>query len=78
MDVRKVSGNGGIFSLRLRVQSGSGTQPVSYLRGPFATSLGVKQSWREADHLPPSSAEDENEWSYTSTPPLRLHGMVLS
>jgi hypothetical protein len=32
-----------------------------------ALSLGVKWSGREADHLPPSSAE-VNEWSYTSTP----------
>jgi len=23
---------------------------------------------READHSPPSSAEDENEWSYTPIP----------
>jgi hypothetical protein len=31
----------------------------------------------EADHLPPSSAELKNAWSYTSTP-VRLHGVVLS
>jgi hypothetical protein len=39
--------------------------------------LGVKRPGREADHSPPSSAE-VNEWSYTSTPPVRLHGLVLS
>jgi hypothetical protein len=33
---------------------------------------------READHSPPSSAEIKNAWSYTSTPPIRLHGVVLS
>jgi hypothetical protein len=32
-------------------------------------SLGVKQLRYEADHLPPSSAEVKNAWSYTSTPP---------
>jgi hypothetical protein len=31
---------------------------------------GVKRPGRGADHPPPSSAEVENEWSYTSTPPL--------
>jgi len=29
---------------------------------------GVKLPDPEADHLPPSSVEVENEWSYTSTP----------
>ena len=27
------------------------------------------------NHSPPSSAEVKNEWSYTSAPPVRLHGM---
>jgi hypothetical protein len=35
-------------------------------------------SGREADHSPPSSAEVNNAWSYTSTHPIRLNGMVLS
>jgi hypothetical protein len=39
---------------------------------------GVKRPGREADHSPPSSAEVKNTWSYTSTPPIRLHGVVLS
>jgi len=33
---------------------------------------------REAVHLSPSSAEIKNTWSYTSIPPIRLHGVVLS
>jgi hypothetical protein len=45
---------------------------------PGALSLGVKRQGREADHPPPSSAEFKNAWSYTSTPPIRLHGVVLS
>jgi len=32
----------------------------------------------EADHSPPSSAEVNKAWSYTSTPPICLHGVVLS
>jgi hypothetical protein len=33
-----------------------------------ALSLEVKRPVREADHSPPSSAEVNNAWSYTSTP----------
>jgi len=33
---------------------------------------------READHLPPSSAEVKNAWSCTSTPPSSLHGVILN
>jgi hypothetical protein len=42
-------------------------------------SLAVKRPERETDNLPPSSAEDKNVWSFTSTPAigLLLHGMVL-
>jgi len=39
---------------------------------------GVERSAREADHSPLSSAEDRNTWSYISTPPIRLHGVMLS
>jgi hypothetical protein len=31
----------------------------------------------EADHSPPSSAKVKNPWSYTSTSPIHLHGLVL-
>jgi len=44
--------------------------------GTMGTFLGVKWLEREADHSPPSSAE-ANEWSYTSTSPIRLHGVSL-
>jgi len=37
----------------------------------------VKQPGHEADHSPSSSAE-VNVWSNTSTPPIRLHGVVLN
>jgi hypothetical protein len=45
---------------------------------PGALSLGVKQPARKADHSPASSAEVKNAWSYTSTPPILLNGVVLS
>jgi len=41
-------------------------------------SPGVKRSWHEADHSLPSSTEVKNAWSYTSTFPVRLHGVVLN
>jgi hypothetical protein len=44
---------------------------------PGALSLGVKWEGREADLSPAYSAEFKNAWSYTSTPPIRHHGVVL-
>jgi hypothetical protein len=38
----------------------------------------VKQSGNEADHSPPSDAKVKSAWSYTSTPPVRFYGVVLS
>jgi hypothetical protein len=43
-----------------------------------ALSLEVKQPGHEANHSPPSTAKVKNVWSYTSAPPICLHGMVLS
>jgi hypothetical protein len=50
--------------------------PIEWVTGTGALTLGVKRPRREADHSP-SGAEVKNEWSYTSTPPIRLHGVVL-
>jgi hypothetical protein len=68
----------GNFSLHHGVQNGSGVHPVSYPMDTGGLSLGVKRPGREADHSPPSSAEVKNAWSYTSTPPIHLHGVMLS
>jgi hypothetical protein len=40
--------------------------PIQWV--PGALSLRVKRPGREVGHLPPSSAEVKNAWSYTSTP----------
>jgi hypothetical protein len=45
---------------------------------PGALSSGVKRLGCEADHSPPASAEVKKMWIYTSTPPIRLHGVVLN
>jgi hypothetical protein len=60
-----------------RVQTDSGVHPASYPLGARGSYLGVKLQGRETDNSPPCSAEVKNAWSYTSTPPLRLHGVVL-
>jgi hypothetical protein len=51
---------------------------VLNLKVPGALSLGVKRPGRETYHSPPSCTEVKNAWSYTSTPPIRLLGVVLS
>jgi hypothetical protein len=68
----------GNFSPHHRVPIGSGAHHASYATGNRGFSLGVKRPGCETDHSSPSSAEVKNEWSYTSTPPVRLHGVVLS
>jgi hypothetical protein len=65
-----------LFTTASRTALGPTQPPIQWV--PGALSLAVKQPEREADHLSPSSAEVKNAWSYTSTPPIRLHGVVLS
>jgi hypothetical protein len=65
-----------LFTTVSRTALGPTQPPMQWV--PGALSLGVKRPEREADHSPPSSAEVKNAWSYTSTPPIRRHGVVLS
>jgi hypothetical protein len=69
----RVPARAGNFSFHHRVQNGSGAHPSSYAMG---TRGLFKRPGREADHLPPSSSEIRNVWSYTSISPIRLHGVV--
>jgi len=63
--------------LEYRRWRGGPTQPpIQWVLG--ALSPGSKRLGREADHLPPSSAAVKHAGCYTSTPPIRLHGVVLS
>jgi len=50
--------------------------PIQWVPGAF--SLGVKRLGLEAYQSPPSSDKVKNAWSYTSTPRVRLHGVVFS
>jgi len=58
----------GIYSLRNRVQTGSGTHPASYPRGTGGIFLGNKEAEAETDLSHPS-AEAKNARSYASTHP---------
>jgi hypothetical protein len=60
-------------SLRHQVQAGSRTHPASY---PIGT--GGKAARCESDHSLPSRAEVKNASIYTSTPLIRLRGVVLN
>jgi len=75
--VRVLTGTGS-FSLHHHVQTGSGVHPASHLIGTRVSFPGVKRQVREANHSLPTSAEIKNAWSYTSTPPIHLLGIVLS
>jgi hypothetical protein len=60
------------FSTVSRRALGFTQPPVQWVRG--ALSLGTKRPGCEADL---SSAEVKNAWRFTSTTPIRLHGVVL-
>jgi hypothetical protein len=65
-----------LFTTVSRTALGPAQPPIQWV--PGALSLEVKRPGRGADHSPPSSAEVNNAWSYTSTSPISLHGVVLS
>jgi len=51
--------------------------PASYPLDTRALSLGIKRVRYEAVNSPLSSAEVKNAWSYISTSPVPLDGIVL-
>jgi hypothetical protein len=73
-----VPAGAGNFSLHHRVQTGSGAHPASYRMDTSGSYPGVKRQGRKADHSSLSSAEVINAWSFTSTQPVRAHGVVRS
>jgi hypothetical protein len=64
------------FTTVSRLALGPTLPPIHWV--PGALSLGVKRPGRDADHSPPSNSEVKNVWSYTSTPPIHLRGVMLS
>jgi hypothetical protein len=65
-----------LFTTASRSTLGPIQPPIQSVPGTL--SLGAKRPGREADHSPPSSAEVKNAWCFTSTPPIRLQGVVFS
>jgi hypothetical protein len=59
-----------IFLFPRNVRTGSDARPSTYSK-----DVAGKETYREADHSPQSSAKFRNEWSYTSTPPVCFHGL---
>jgi hypothetical protein len=68
----------GNFYLRHRVRTATGPTQSPMKWVPAALSLRIKRSGCEADHSRPASAEVKNAWSYSSTPTICLHGVMLS
>jgi hypothetical protein len=50
--------------------------PIQWVPGHLSPEL--KRPGREADHSPTTTVQVKKTWTYTSTPPIRLHGVVLS
>jgi hypothetical protein len=65
-----------LFTSASRTALGPTQPPIEWV--PGALSLGVKRPEREADHLPPSSAEVKEYVELYVHSPIRLHGVVLS
>jgi hypothetical protein len=81
MVTRKPFGGGGHFFIRGCVMiflSSPGTHPASCGTGTVSPSPDVDGPASETDHLPTCIAEMKNAYSYTSTPQLRLHGVMLN
>ena len=62
-----------LFSKTFRLALGSIQAIIRWL--PEVLPLDVKRSGCGINHSSPSSAEDKNEWSYTSTSPVCCHGL---
>ena len=50
-------------------------QPSLLFSGCQGSFSWVKQVGHEVDHSPPSSSEVRNEWNFTFTPHICLHGV---
>jgi hypothetical protein len=74
----RVPADAGIFCLCRHVRTGSGATQPSIQWVPGVLAPRVKRPGCEADHSHPSSVEVKNAWIYISTPPILLHGVVLS
>ena len=63
------------FSLLQNVQTGSGVQSATCLKGKDRYPQRIKFPETEADQLPSSSAVVKNEWKYAPALPICLSGL---
>jgi hypothetical protein len=68
----------GIFLFTTASRPALGPTRPSIQWVPGTLSFEIKRPGRKADHSPSPSAEVKNAWSYISTPPILLRGVVLS
>jgi hypothetical protein len=66
---------GKIFFACLKCLDRLWDSPSSFQKVLWPLFPAIKRPWREADLYPQSTAEVKNEWSYTFTPPIPLHGV---
>jgi hypothetical protein len=60
-----------LFSSR-KIQAGSGSPFILSVNGYREFFIRLKRTEQEAVHSPPPSAKVKNEWSYTSSPFIRI------
>jgi hypothetical protein len=63
------------FSLLVNVHTVSGAPQPAVQCVPGVVLREIKRPRREVNHLPPSSSEYKEDWSYTSTAPVCLQGV---
>jgi len=61
-----------LISTTMPIRCGPTQLPLS---GYSVSFPWAKRPWCKVDHSSPSNAEVENEWSYTSSPPICLCGV---
>jgi hypothetical protein len=64
-----------LFTTASRTALGPTRPPIQLVLAAF--SPGVERPRHVSDHSTPSRDDVKNAWSYTSTPPIRVHGVVL-
>jgi len=65
-----------LFAIIFRLALQPNQPPIQWV--PGFLNQRVKHPGCEADISPQSSAEVKNAWTYTSTPPIHLHGVALN
>jgi hypothetical protein len=66
------------FPLFHTSQIGFRAHKTCYPRLTGELSLGSKRSGFESDHSFPASVKVEKTWSYTLTPPIYVHGVMVN